>query len=51
MFSFPLITGDHEKALSSHDKIVITKKIANKFFGELNNDYSQVIGKTISIYG
>lgn len=51
MFSFPLIAGDPEKALSSHDKVVISKKIVNKFFGDFNNDFSQVIGKVISIYG
>jgi len=51
LFSFPLIAGDPEKALLAHDKVVITEKIANKFFGELNNDYSQVIGQVISIFG
>ena len=51
MFSFPLIAGNYENALSSHDKVVITEKIANKLFGDLNTDYSQVIGKVISIYG
>ncbi len=51
MFSFPLIAGDHRKALLSHDKVVISEKIADKFFKDLNNDYSQVIGKVISIYG
>lgn len=51
MFSFPLIAGDQKKALLSHDKVVISEKIANKLFGDLYNDYSQVIGKVITIYG
>ena len=51
MFSFPLIAGDQKKALASHDKVVISEEMANKFFGDLKNDYSQVIGKVISIYG
>jgi ABC-type antimicrobial peptide transport system permease subunit len=51
MFSFPLLAGDPNKALLSHDKVVISEKMANKFFGELNNNYSQVLGKVITIHG
>lgn len=51
MFSFPLTAGDPETALLAHDKIVITEKIADKFFGDLNNDYSQVIGEVLTIHG
>ena len=50
IFSFPLIVGNKEKALLSHDQIVITKRTAEKYFNDLNGDYSQVVGKTISIY-
>ncbi|MBN2092821.1 ABC transporter permease, partial [candidate division KSB1 bacterium] len=50
MFSFPFIAGDPQQALRSHDHVVITKEIADKFFGEVNHDYSQVIGKVISFY-
>ncbi|MFC2088082.1 ABC transporter permease [Calditrichota bacterium] len=50
MFSFPLSVGDPQKALLSHDKVVITEETADKYFGNLNNDYSQVIGKVLSFY-
>jgi len=44
MFSFPLVKGDPETALSSPDKIVITRLLAEKYFGQ--ND---PIGQTIKI--
>jgi putative ABC transport system permease protein len=50
IFSFPLIAGNEEKALLSDDQVVITKNIVDKYFENLNDDYSQVIGKTIGIY-
>lgn len=50
MFSFPLTVGNPEKALVTTDQVVITEEIADKFFGDLNNDYSQVIGKVLSFY-
>src|SRR5690606_29534850 len=33
MFSFPLVKGDIETALSSPANIVITERLANKYFG------------------
>ncbi|MBS1597382.1 MAG: ABC transporter permease [Bacteroidetes bacterium] len=44
MFSFPLIAGNPSNALSSPDNIVISKKIADSYFG--NQD---PIGKIIKI--
>lgn len=34
VFSFPLIKGDSRRALKSIDSIVITEKVARKFFGD-----------------
>jgi len=50
IFSFPLVAGNREKALLSHDQVVITERTADKYFGDLSGDYSQVMGKTIGIY-
>jgi putative ABC transport system permease protein len=44
MFSFPLLKGDTASALSMVDGIVISEKLAEKYFGD-----EQVIGKTIII--
>ncbi len=51
MFSFPLIAGDPQKALLTHDQVVISEKVAEKFFGNFNSDYSQIIGKVLTIHG
>jgi len=51
MFSFPLIAGDPQKALLTHDQVVISENVAGKFFGDFNNDYSQIIGKVLTIHG
>jgi putative ABC transport system permease protein len=45
MFDFKVITGNVEDALSSLDKIILTKSTAEKYF--VNED---PIGKTIDIY-
>lgn len=44
MFSFPLILGDPENLLDSPHSIVLTKKLADKYFGDENP-----IGKTITV--
>jgi len=44
VFSFPLIEGDQETALVKPDGIVITKRIAQKYFGSESG-----MGKTIRI--
>ncbi len=51
MFTFNLVIGNPETALSSHDKIIISEKLAHKFFGDLTGDYSEIIGEILSIYG
>jgi len=51
MFDFPLIVGDKSTVLSSHDKIIISERMANKFFGDENLDYLQVLGKVLTING
>lgn len=44
MFSFPLILGDPESLLNAPHSIVLTKKLADKYFGDENP-----IGKTITV--
>ncbi len=44
MFGFPVIAGDAERALEKPNSIVITRSVANQFFG--NTD---VIGQTLSV--
>ena len=44
MFTFPLVKGDAQTALSSPERIVITEQLANKYFGT-----SDAIGKTIKL--
>ena len=44
MFTFPLIKGNAESALSNPNSIVITENVAKKYFGNSNP-----IGKTITL--
>lgn len=44
IFSFPLIHGDKETALSKPDNIVITRSLAEKLFGK-----TDVVGETVTI--
>jgi putative ABC transport system permease protein len=44
MFSFPFISGDPESALQNPDSLVITDKIATKYFGHENP-----LGKVLTI--
>lgn len=44
MFSFPVLVGSEQTALSSPDRIVITKKMADKYFGT-----GDPIGKTVKV--
>lgn len=46
LFSFPLSKGDHNKALSDPRSVVISQRIAKKYFG--NRD---ALGQTLSING
>ncbi len=44
MFSFPILYGDPESALTNVHSVVITEEIAIKYFGETN-----VVGETLKI--
>lgn len=44
MFSFPLIDGDVATALAEPNSIVISEKLANKYFGS-----TEVMGKTLEL--
>jgi putative ABC transport system permease protein len=44
VFTFPLVLGDPETALNSPHSIVLTEKLASKYFGEINP-----IGKTLTL--
>ncbi len=46
MFSFPLIEGDPKDALNAPNKIVITKSMEKKYFGD-----NQALGKVLRIAG
>ena len=44
MFSFPLVHGDAKQVLNNPNSVVITKKIAQKYFGDANP-----VGKTFRV--
>jgi len=49
IFSFNLLEGDASAALDAPDKIVLTRSIAKKYFG--NDSYQGAINKTITVFG
>ncbi|MEP6948474.1 MAG: ABC transporter permease [Ginsengibacter sp.] len=49
MFSFPLIKGNIQTALSDPYSILLTEALAKKIFGNDRNNYSDAIGKIIKI--
>ena len=46
MFTFPLLEGDPQKALDARGKIVITRKMERKYFGD-----QRALGKVLKIGG
>jgi ABC-type antimicrobial peptide transport system permease subunit len=44
MFTFPLVSGDPETALNSPHSIILSEKLANKYFGKVNP-----VGKTLTL--
>lgn len=44
MFSFPILSGNPETALTNINSVVITEEIANKYFGKTN-----AVGETLKI--
>ena len=53
MFSFPLLAGNPKDALKEPHSAVITETLAKKLFGEIQPNYANIIGKTLSfgLYG
>ncbi|MCH7677654.1 ABC transporter permease, partial [candidate division KSB1 bacterium] len=49
IFSFPLLAGDANSALSHPTNMVISETIAQKYFGQMSDGYQHVTGKTLSI--
>ncbi len=49
-FDFPLLAGSKNKLLSSPDEVVLSRTLADNFFGKKYSDqYDQLIGKTIIV--
>lgn len=50
IFDFPLLAGNRNKLLGSPGEVVLTQRLADKFFGDTyKKDYNSLIGKTIMI--
>lgn len=47
-FDFPTIAGETKNLLSSPDEVILTKKLADKIFGE-SADYQAMINKVITV--
>src|SRR6186997_2100521 len=50
MFNFPLLAGSYE-SLKDPNNVLLTKEIAEKYFGGGPDSYREAIGKTIKITG
>lgn len=50
MFTFPLLAGDLNTALDDLHSVVISERVAKKYFGEIEN-YAQVIGQALRVKG
>ncbi len=49
-FDFPLLAGSRDKLLSSPDEVVLSKTVADNFFGKAySNHYDRLIGKIITV--
>lgn len=51
IFSFNLVEGNAATALDAPDKIVLTKAMAEKYFGNDPDNYRDAINKTITAFG
>ncbi|MBT1697841.1 ABC transporter permease [Fulvivirgaceae bacterium PWU4] len=47
VFSFPLLAGQRATALKDRYSVVLTEKVAKKYFEVNDGDYASLIGKTI----
>lgn len=50
IFTYPLLAGDANTALDDLHSVVISERVARKYFGETKN-YAQVIGQSLRIKG
>ena len=50
MFTFPLLAGNADSALDDLHSVVISERVARKYFGETEN-YAHVIGQSLRIKG
>lgn len=49
-FDFPLLAGSADQLLSNPDEVVLTKQLADKFFGSAyQSRYDQLIGKILTV--
>ena len=48
MFSFPLLAGDPATALARPDGMVVGEGLARKLFGDLDADYGNAIGQSLT---
>ena len=51
MFDVPLIAGDAPTALSRVDQVIVTRWLADRLFGDTFEDYGDLIGRTITLFG
>jgi putative ABC transport system permease protein len=51
IFSFKLVEGNAATALDAPDKMVLTKSMAKKYFGNDPDSYRDAINKTINAFG
>ena len=49
MFTFPLLVGDRKTALSEPNGIILTVDLVNFFFGEQNGNYSNILGRVVTL--
>ena len=47
MFTFPVIAGNPVNPLAGPQSLVLTEAVADKFFGDSIEDYSEIIGESI----
>jgi putative ABC transport system permease protein len=49
VFDFPLLAGDRKTALAQPNAVVLSEKLVQKIFDHYENDYTELLGKTIVI--
>ena len=51
MFHYPLAAGNPATALDGLDQVVISKRLAERMFGDEFRDYPELVGKQIVLHG